>query len=29
MFYRNFMGYVFYNLMFDMQKRSLSCYATK
>ena len=29
MFYRNFMGFVFYILMFDMQKESLSLYATK
>ena len=29
MFYRNFMGYVFCILMFDMQKESFSWYATK
>ena len=29
MFYIKFMGYVFYILMFDMQKESLSWYATK
>ena len=29
MVYRNFMGYVLYILMFDMQKSSLSLYAPK